>query len=85
MFIPQVLKNHRTFEILGKVVLILDNAPLYPSLHELNSINANFEVVYLPPNDTALIQPMDQGSISVTKKLYNRKLLKRVLLNEEQE
>ena len=83
MFIPRVLEHHRRAGITGKVVLILDNAPSHPSLDELNGINKNFEVVYLPPNVTALIQPMDQGLISTTKKLYKKELLKRLLLNDE--
>ena len=83
MFIPRVLEHQKTIGIEGKVVLILDNAPSHPNLDELNAINMNFEVVYLPPNVTPLIQPMNQGLISMTKKLYKKELLKRLLFNEK--
>ena len=83
MFIPRVLEHHRRAGKTGKVVLILDNAPSYPSLDELNAINMKFEVVYLPPHVRAFIQPTDQGLISTTKKLYKKELLKNLLLNEK--
>ncbi|XP_033222474.1 tigger transposable element-derived protein 2-like isoform X2 [Belonocnema kinseyi] len=82
-FIPRVLERQRQDAIAGKVVLLLDNAPCHPSLDELNAINENFEVVYLPPNVTASNQPMAQGLIATTKKLLKKELLKRLLLSEE--
>ncbi|XP_033211057.1 jerky protein homolog-like isoform X2 [Belonocnema kinseyi] len=85
VFIPRVLEHQRKNGITGKVVLILDNAPCHPSSDELNAINENFEVVYLPPNVTALIQPMDQELIMKTKKLFKKDLLRRILLSEEAE
>ncbi|XP_033210483.1 tigger transposable element-derived protein 2-like isoform X2 [Belonocnema kinseyi] len=85
VFIPRVLEHQRKNGIRGKVVLLLDNAPCHPSLDELNAINENFEVVYLPPNVTALIQPMDQGLIVKTKKLFKKDLLRRILLSEDSE
>lgn len=60
--------------------MLLDNAPSHPSTDVLNNINENFEVKYLPPNVTALIQPMDQGAISITKKLYKKQFLMKLLL-----
>ncbi|KAJ8950691.1 hypothetical protein NQ318_012771 [Aromia moschata] len=47
--------------------LILYNASAHPSSTELNEIIPQFFVVYLPPNVTSLIQPMDQGVISALK------------------
>lgn len=44
----------------------------------------NYEMVkFLPPNVTALIQPMDQGVIETTKRLYRKKLI--MFLLEQQE
>lgn len=63
----------------GKVVLILDNAPSHPKKEELDAINSNFEILYLPPNVTAIVQPMDQGAISLTKKCYKKNLLRSAL------
>lgn len=62
----------------------MDNAPSHPSTDVLNNINENFEVIYLPPNVTALIQPMDQGAISITKKLYKKQFLTKLLLEGKQ-
>ena len=69
----------------GKVLLILDNAPSHPSAKELNAIDKNFEVIFLPPNVTANIQPMDQSPISVTKKNYKRNLLRKLLIEGDYE
>ncbi|XP_033225367.1 jerky protein homolog-like [Belonocnema kinseyi] len=85
VFIPRVLERQRRDGITGKVVLLLDSAPSHPSLDELNAINENFEVLYLPPNATELIQPMDQGLIATIKKLYKKDLLKRLLLRGKSE
>ena len=64
----------------GKVLLILDNAPSHPSVEELNAINQNFEVIFLPLNVTANIQPMDQSPISITKKNYKINLMRKLLI-----
>ena len=84
-FIPRVLEHQRTSGITGKVVLLLDNASPHLSLDKLNAINENFEAVYLPPNVTALIQPMNQGVIATTKKMYKKNLLTSLLLEEKPE
>ncbi|XP_033224183.1 jerky protein homolog-like [Belonocnema kinseyi] len=85
VFIPRVLGRQRKDGITGKVVLLLDNAPCHPSLDDLNAINENFQVLYLPPNVTASNQPIAQGLISTTKKLYKKELLRRLLMNEKSE
>ncbi|KAM4045427.1 tigger transposable element-derived protein 1-like [Anomaloglossus baeobatrachus] len=56
-----------------KVLLILDNAPGHPA--HLDDFNPNVKVVYLPPNTTALIQPMDQGVIATFKAFYLRRVI----------
>lgn len=66
-------------------MLILDNAPCHPDLDELNSVHGNFEVVYLPRNVTPVIQPMEQGLISMTKKLYKKNLLRSLLHNDKKQ
>lgn len=69
----------------GKIILILDNAPSHPPLEELNALNENVEVLYLPPNVTALIQPMDQGPISLVKKYYKKNLLRNLIFADKLE
>lgn len=54
------------------VILLLDNAPGHPPADELHAVNPHVQVVYLPPNTSALIQPMDQGLIATFKSYYLR-------------
>jgi hypothetical protein len=35
----------------------------------LNTVDANFKGIFLPPNVTALIPPMDQGVVGKLKKM----------------
>ena len=68
-----------------EVILTIDNAGCHPP--ELNDLLPNVQVKYLPPNTTALIQPMDQGVIHSFKKnflsIYYNKMIEYVLLNDE--
>lgn len=41
--------------------------------------------MYLPPNVTSLIQPMDQGVIEATKRLYRNSLLRELRLKNDEE
>ena len=38
----------------------------------MNHIDPNVQIVFLPPNTTSLIQPMDQGVIATLKAFYRR-------------
>ncbi|XP_033209583.1 tigger transposable element-derived protein 2-like isoform X2 [Belonocnema kinseyi] len=84
-FISRVLEHQKNTGNSGKVLLILDNAPSHPSAEKLNAIHDNFEVMFLPPNDVTLIQPMDQSTISTMKKLYKRNLMRRLLIEKNYE
>ncbi|XP_068237019.1 tigger transposable element-derived protein 1-like [Palaemon carinicauda] len=62
-----------------KCLLILDNAPAHPPGLKAN-LHPDFcfiKVLYLPPNTTPLLQPMDQSVIGNFKKLYTKHLFKR--------
>ena len=63
-----------------KAILLLDNAPAHSHADKLVSQDGRIKVVFLPPNTTALIQPMDQGVIMATKRLYTRMYLDEVLV-----
>lgn len=58
-----------------KAILLLDNAPSHPPAELLRSEDGNIFVVYMPPNVTPLIQPMDQNVIRITKLYYRSALL----------
>lgn len=72
-FVPAVKKHLKSQKLPMKAALVLDNAPSHPSEEELK--DGDIEAVFLPPNVTALLQPMDQGVIESVKRRYRRKLL----------
>lgn len=61
-----------------KALLIIDNAHSHPKINEL-SVNENFKVLFLPPNCTAILQPMDQNIIQNIKVNYRKQLLQYLL------
>jgi len=54
----------------------LDNAPSHPDVGSLQSDTGDIVCVYLPPNTTSLIQPMDQGVLKNIKRRYKQDLLR---------
>uniref|UniRef100_A0A8C4RA68 HTH CENPB-type domain-containing protein n=1 Tax=Eptatretus burgeri TaxID=7764 RepID=A0A8C4RA68_EPTBU len=70
-FVPEVklycAKNNLPF----KILLVLDNAPGHPAF--LDDFHPDIKVLYLPPNTTTLLQPMDQGVIASFKAYYLRR------------
>ena len=78
---PQVRAKLTALGLEQKAVLVLDNCPAHPDAQEL--VNENIVAKYLPPNVTSLIQPMDQGVLESLKRRYKKKLLHRLLIEEE--
>ncbi|KAM7290331.1 tigger transposable element-derived protein 6-like [Ixodes scapularis] len=60
-----------------KLLLLLDNC----SAHHVNAHLSAVEVLFLPPNTTAKLQPMDQGVIANFKVLYQRRVIERLLID----
>lgn len=58
------------------VLIVLDNASAHVDLGNLAAI----KLLFLPPNTTALAQPLDQGIIRCVKQTYRKNLLRRMLL-----
>ena len=54
-----------------KVVLLIDNCPAHPEIKNLTNIN----LIFLPPNTTSVLQPMDQGVIRSLKAHYRRRIV----------
>lgn len=54
------------------MVLLIETAPTHPDIDRLNSIDSNFKVIFLPPNVTALLQPVDQGVIAEMTNIYRK-------------
>ncbi|KAL7854460.1 hypothetical protein SRHO_G00166500 [Serrasalmus rhombeus] len=72
-FVPGVERYCTSKGMPFKVLLVLDNAPGHPA--HLDDFHPNVKVVYLPPNTTALLQPMDQGVIASFKAYYLRRTI----------
>ena len=77
---PLVRKFCRDHEFEEKALLLLDNAPSHPSVEMLQSDDGMIKTLFLPPNTTAAIQPMDQGVLDPCKRRYKRKLLAHIIL-----
>lgn len=69
-----------------QAILLLDNAPSHPPEDELvkETADGKIWVVYMPPNVTPLIQPMDQNAIRLTKLFYRHSLLSKVVSSGNQ-
>lgn len=57
-----------------KILLLIDNAPGHPTLE-----HDNVRVLFLPPNTTSLIQPLDQGIIATFKTYYIKRSFQYIL------
>ncbi|XP_054725597.1 tigger transposable element-derived protein 2-like [Anastrepha obliqua] len=62
-------------------LFVIDNAPT----HSHDCAVDDIQLVYLPPNVTSLVQPMDQGVIESLKRRYRRKLVSEILQHSESE
>lgn len=78
VFGPAVKKYLEDNNLPLKCLLILDNAPAHPPGLEDDILDEFkfIKVLYLPPNTTPILQPMDQQVISNFKKLYTKHLFK---------
>ena len=54
------------------VALMIDNSPAHPEIKNLTNIN----LIFLLPNTTSVLQPMDQGVIRSLKAHYRRKIVR---------
>lgn len=63
-----------------KVLFIHDNVPGH--LKHLKNINLKCQHLFLLPNATSLIQPIDQGVIATFKAYYIKRTISQLLLND---
>ncbi|XP_069195726.1 jerky protein homolog-like [Procambarus clarkii] len=77
-FVPEVKEHLKSVGLPqnSKVVLLLDNSSTHPRGDEL--VNGNIIGMFLPPNTTSVIQPMDQGIIKNLKHHYKRMFARRL-------
>ncbi|GFT84622.1 tigger transposable element-derived protein 1 [Trichonephila clavipes] len=79
-FVPEVEAYMKEKSLDFKVLLIVDNAASHPQLE-----HPNVQLVFLLPNTTSLIQPLDQGIIATFKKYYIKTAYKFILNKLENE
>lgn len=79
-FVPAVTHFNKTNNLPNRALLLLDNAPSHPDVSELT--NGEIKAVFLPPNVTSLLQPMDQGVLQNMKLAYKKRFL-RSLIEED--
>ncbi|KFD54655.1 hypothetical protein M513_04355 [Trichuris suis] len=75
-FIPEVKSYLRAKGLPFKALLLIDNAPGHPQA--ACAADENVEVVFLPPNSTPLLQPLDQGIMKCVKATYTRLTFQRI-------
>ena len=69
-FVLYVKKHCKDNNVEYKVLLLMDNAPAHPSEEALKSRDGKVVTMFLPPNTTSAIQPMDQGILVGMKKSF---------------
>lgn len=82
VFIPGVRQFAGQNNLEPKAILILDNASSHNDEESLISDDGLIKVVFLPPNVTSIIQPMDQNCLLPLKTRYRNALLKKLLIKE---
>lgn len=60
-----------------KMLLLLDNAPGHPIY--VDDFSENIKIIFMPPNTTSILQPMDQGVISNFKCYYLRRTFSQLI------
>lgn len=83
-FVPAVELYQRQRGLEPKALLLLDNASAHPNESILTNQVGTIKAMFLPPNTTSLIQPMDQGVLESLKRRYKKKLLRSLVMADEE-
>jgi DDE superfamily endonuclease len=67
--------NQRLQTMQKRIVLLIDNC----TAHKVECELLNIKLVFLHPNCTSVIQPLDQGIIKACKSLYRRDMCRLVI------
>lgn len=85
VFIPEIKKRQMQHGQREKTLLLLDNATSHFISDTSNEEDQFIIILFLPPNVTSLIQPMDQGVIESFKRRYRKDLIRKFLFGKENE
>ncbi|XP_020293552.1 jerky protein homolog-like [Pseudomyrmex gracilis] len=75
-FQPTVRQRQLQDNSMGKVLLLVDN---FKGHNVRDGENDHFELMFLPPNKTSILQPMNQGLITKCKTSFRYNLLQKVV------
>lgn len=78
-FVPKVTTYLQSSNLPLRAVLVLDNCSAHCSSDELKTTDGAISTIFLPPNTTAILQPMDQNIIQMVKANYRQKLMREIL------
>ena len=84
-FVPHCCTLLRKIGLPAKVLLLLDKAPSHLSSKTLITEDQQIRCVFLSPNTTSHIQPMDQGVLQNIMMLYWRDLLMKAADREDED
>lgn len=65
----------------AKALLLIDNCSAHAPIESLRTDDGKIVAMLLPPNVTAVIQPMDQNPIRIVKMKYRKLLVSKILAN----
>ncbi|XP_071508886.1 jerky protein homolog-like [Diadema antillarum] len=84
-FVPAVRNHQGQKSLPEKAILLLDNTPSHPEAEQMTSDDGEVRCVFLPPNTTPLLQPMDQGILETTKRIYRKNLIEKIISSDSED
>ncbi|XP_045122673.1 tigger transposable element-derived protein 1-like [Portunus trituberculatus] len=80
-FVPDAHWKCEQLSIPFNVMLIMDNCPAHS--HYLTDLHPNVKIVFLPPKNTSIVQPLDQEFIGNVKSIYQKLVYEDLRLKTE--
>jgi hypothetical protein len=82
--VPYVNKFCQDESLEYKALLLVDNTPAHPSHEKLTSRDNRVTTMFLPPNTTSILQPLDQGLLEAMKRRYKKSLLRHIIFHNSE-